>query len=273
MVLSWFRKAISPSRRPQAAKSQRPRYHKVYLELLEDRTLLSSGFVFTVNLGGDAGVSDGVMTTKNGVQADYGGDFRYVLSETNTQFYAGSTILFDTSATGINSNIIKLNSGDGNGNGTNQGELKISQSTTITGPGELSLTISGNNQSRVFNITSQSAIVSISGLTITKGDARPAPNNSGNQGGDIFNSGTLTLMGDIVSAGVAAGNGVDPIGEGGGIFNAGGGTKNSGGTLIVDSTTVSGNFARGSASNAGVEGRRHFQLDVNATVVLAEWQR
>src|ERR1700722_292996 len=110
MVLSWFRKAISPSsRRPKAAKSQRPRYHKCFLELLEDRTLLSS-FIFTVDKGGDAGVSDGFMTTQNGTTANFGGDIRYVLSQTNTAFYSdspnNSTIVFDTSKTGINGNLI-----------------------------------------------------------------------------------------------------------------------------------------------------------------------
>ena len=48
--------------------------------------------------------------------------------------------------------------------------------------------------------------MTISGLTITDGNAKPAPNNSGNQGGDIFNSGTLTLTNDVVSNGVATGN-------------------------------------------------------------------
>ena len=78
------------------------------------------------------------MTTQNGVTADFGGDFRYVLSRTNTAAYSdnpnNSHDRFDTSKTGINSNLITLNSGDGNGNGTLQGELQITHSTTITGP-------------------------------------------------------------------------------------------------------------------------------------------
>ncbi len=193
MVLSWFRKAVSHSRRPKAAKSQRPRYHKVELELLEDRTLLS-GFVFTVDRAGDAGTADGVISRQNGDQQitnpDYGGDIRYVLSQTNTQFYAGSTIVFDTSASGINGNKILLSSGIG--------ELKITQSTTITNAGgPNTLTIDGAMTSRVFNVVSQNEIVSITGLTITNGNAKPAPNNSGNQGGDIFNGGNLTLTNDV----------------------------------------------------------------------------
>jgi hypothetical protein len=74
-------------------------------------------------------------------------------------------------------------------------------------PAPASLTLSGNNTSRVFDITSQNATVSVSGLTITGGNANP-PNNgvAGNQGGDLFNSGKqLTLTSDLITGGTAAG--------------------------------------------------------------------
>ena len=227
MVLSWFRKVIAPVRRPKAAASQRPRYQKCFLELLEDRTLLSSfQYIFTVDKGGDAGVSDQVMTTQNGTTADFGGDIRYVLSETNTSFFAGSLIQFNLK--GIGSGSITLNAGDGAGHGTGQGELQISQNTTIDNSangGASSLTIGGQSSfgsSRIFDVTSQNAVVSIIGLTITNGNARPAPNDVGTFGGDILNSGNLTLTADVVSNG-RAGNGptssgLDPIGQGGGIY-------------------------------------------------------
>jgi Putative Ig domain len=264
MVLSWFRKAISPSRRPKAASSKRPRYQKCYLELLEDRTLLSAS-IFTVNRAGDAGTADGVMTTQNGLLGDYGGDFRYVLSQTNTTFFAGSTIVFDTSATGINSNTIRLNTGDGMGNFTNLGELKIAQNTTITGPGTVNLTISGNNTSRVFDITSQTETVTISGLTITAGNAKPVFSNSGNDGGDIFNSGTLNLTADVVSNGRANGDPFNLRARGGAIFNAGG-SGGGGATLNLDSTNVTGSIAQGFTDGDGDGGGIY--NDVNATVVL-----
>src|SRR5437868_3986460 len=47
------------------------------------------------------------------------------------------------------------------------GELMITRNLTITGPGPKQLTISGNNQSRVFNIVT--GIVQIAELTITAG--------------------------------------------------------------------------------------------------------
>ncbi len=84
------------------------------------------------------------------------------------------------------------------------------------GPVGGGLTIDGNAKNvggvttnpsgtRVFNIAARNETVSISNLTITDGDAKPAPNDSGNQGGDIFNSATLTLTNDVVSNGVATG--------------------------------------------------------------------
>ena len=67
-----------------------------------------------------------------------------------------------------------------------QGPLVIDKDLTITGLGADELTIRGNgcNPSRVFTI-SHCATVSLSGLTIADGQA--------NQGGGIFNAGTLTV--------------------------------------------------------------------------------
>ena len=105
---------------------------------------------------------------------------------------------------------------------------------------------------RVFNITAQNITVTIAGLTITDGNAKPAPNNSGNQGGDIFNSGTLFLNNDIVSNGVATGNSTIVQGRGGGIFNAGGSLA-TGATLTLDNTLVMTSIAKG-ADGVGVTG-------------------
>jgi hypothetical protein len=88
------------------------------------------------------------------------------------------------------------------------GPIAINENLTIIGPGSASLTISGNNASSVFSIGAGSN-VSISGLTITAGNGGSRAN-----GGDIFNSGTLTLTGDVVS------NGAAEIGAG--LFNNGG---------------------------------------------------
>src|SRR5437867_7453977 len=69
------------------------------------------------------------------------------------------------------------------------GELLIAKNLTIAGPGAASLTIqrsaaTGTPSFRIFNV--RSGIVSISGLTLSNGDADP--------GGGINNNATLTLQ-------------------------------------------------------------------------------
>lgn len=141
------------------------------------------------------------------------------------------------------------------------GELPINVSLTISGPG--SLTVSGNNASRVFNIGS-AATVSISNLTIANG-RRATSNGSLAQGGGIFNAGTLTLDTCNVSGNNASST---VYALGGGLYNvakamtlnnciltnnhvscdvaqkAGGGSLfNEDGVLTMQGCTVSGNSA------------------------------
>lgn len=92
-------------------------------------------------------------------------------------------------------------------NGT---QISINSSITINGPGARTLSVSGNNQSRVFLVSNPvlgSATVNMSGLTITGGNALP-----------LLLNGTL-------------------IGDGGGILNTGGATLN------LTEVTVTGNTA------------------------------
>jgi len=80
------------------------------------------------------------------------------------------------------------------------GELAINKNLTITGPGATNLAISGNNNSRVFNI-GESNTVEISGLAIRDGrgaqgsyGSQPGyPGSAGSPGGGIYNAGNLTL--------------------------------------------------------------------------------
>jgi hypothetical protein len=153
-----------------------------------------------------------------------------------------------------------------------QGELALSRSLTIAGPVANPVTISGHHASRVFDITSSSAIVTLSGLTITLGGAF--------KGGGIDNTGTLTVSQCSLSSNSAGvvGGGIDNTGtvtvsqsslsgnsagfDGGGIYNEGGATltvsqcslsgnsadlgggiANSGGTVTVSQSSLSGNSA------------------------------
>lgn len=129
------------------------------------------------------------------------------------------------------------------------GEIAISGPLTITGPGANLLTVSGNNNSRIFRIGFGVPGVSISGLTISNGKA-------GDVGGGIVSDGDLTLTNCAVTGNSAA-SGF----SGGGVYQAGGvgtftactfsgNTAGSGGGLeIINSnasifnSTISGNTA------------------------------
>jgi len=113
------------------------------------------------------------------------------------------------------------------------GELAINKNLTITGPGADSLTISGNDASRVISIASSKA-VTITGVTIRDG------NVSDDTGGGILNAGTLTLDNCIISDNTAP--------------NVGGIIISAGGTLTLANCTVSGNTATNNTGGIGNEG-------------------
>jgi CSLREA domain-containing protein len=111
---------------------------------------------------------------------------------------SGDTIAFDITGT------ITLSS-----------PISINKNLTINGPGEGSLTLSGNNANRVFTI--QSGNVTVTGLTIANGKAQGANGGNSTWGG----------------AGGAGG------GLGGGMFIA------SGSQVTIDQVTFSNNAAQG----------------------------
>ena len=161
------------------------------------------------------------------------------------------------------------------------GQLNITGTMTIEGPGSGSLTVDGYGQYRVFDIGAD-ADVSMSGLTVEGGivsgdgggirnqgnltlsDVTLEYNNAwGNgNGGNIFNSGTLTLTDCTVQNGYCSGNGSgicnmgdltitdstithNYCGFGAGIYNSG--------EAVVDSSTISANVGPlgGGINNAG----------------------
>jgi predicted outer membrane repeat protein len=106
------------------------------------------------------------------------------------------------------------------------GELLISKDITITGPGARTLTISGNNASRIFRVVTASAVV-ISELTIANGNS-----GSGVSGGAIHNSGTQTLL-TLLNCAFLNNSG----GSGGAVANEG--------ILTVNTCTFAGNRSTG----------------------------
>ena len=109
-----------------------------------------------------------------------------------------------------------------------QGDLEISDSVEIVGPGHARVTVDGDDSDRIFSIygdgpPSGLTNVTISGLTLTRGF-------SGDEGGAISSYGADLIVEDSVITGSFS------AGEGGAIA-----TKY--GALILDSSVISGNVA------------------------------
>ena len=205
-IQSFFKSLTSPStrRRPSRRRAQTSRLR---LEALEDRTMPST---FTVTNLLDSG-PDSLRTAVAAANANPGAD------------------AIDFAVTGTI--------------GLTSGELDITDSLTINGPGAGALTVSGSQVSRVFGIAGDPT-VTIAGLTVAYGWS--------DSGGGIFMAGgTLTLDQCTVSgnsAGGAGGSWYLPAGDG-----LGGGLYVAGGTLTLDQCTVSGNSAVGGAGFSEID--------------------
>jgi predicted outer membrane repeat protein len=185
------------------------------------------------------------------------------------------TTTADSGAGSLRAALLAANNGDlidaGGVSGTialTTGELLVSNSVTVAGPGPSGLAVNGQSASRVFHITNDVSVL-LSGLTITNGvESGIFP---GHYGGGIWNDhATLAVSNCVIS-----GNRVTS-GSAGGIFNdgsfghaqlsvvastlsqnlggsGGGGICNygPGGTakVIINSSTISGN--NGSSVNGG----------------------
>jgi hypothetical protein len=172
------------------------------LECLEDRTVPSS-LTVTNNLdSGPGSLRDAIGHARD-----------------------GDTISFDP---GLNGQTIVLTSD----------ELAVSKSLDIEGPGAGLLGVSGNNASRVFDVSQNQkpVTVTIAGLTIEDG-LSPGLGS----GGAIYNVGsTLNLVNDVLCNNVARGS--PGNGSDGGAVN-----NYNKGTLTVSNCTFSGNQAIGGA--------------------------
>ena len=144
-------------------------------------------------------------------------------------------------------------------------ELSIFDNGTLTinGPGASQLTVSGNMQSRVFNIYGP-ASATISGITVTGGNA--GSDNFAGDGGGIINKGTL-----VISDSVVTGNSANDFA--GGIYNffgqlsisnstisfnsvnrLGGGLYVIGGTSSVTNSTINNNTSMINGGGMQVQG-------------------
>jgi CSLREA domain-containing protein len=106
--------------------------------------------------------------------------------------------------------------------------LSIARSLSIVGPGAGSLTVSGNNASRVFTI-GRELTTSIQGLTLTNG------NSGADHGGAIYHDGgRLTITDCVISGNTAAA----VMRDGGGIYTWG--VLNVSGSEVTDNTADHG---------------------------------
>ena len=164
----------------------------------------------------------------------------------------GGTIDFDAS-------LALADVGLGSGTiGLELGELVIDKSLTINGLGADTLTVNGNNASRVFYIddgdSDNQIEVVIDGLTITGGNVSEE-DSGGAFGGGIFNRESLELSNSIIT-------GNSSVDEGGGIANAVDGIDS---TLKVINSTISDNSAIG--DGGGITNRDLGTLEViNSTI-------
>jgi hypothetical protein len=206
------------------------------LEILEDRTVLST---WTVTSAGDSG----------------DGSLRAVIAAAQS----GDQIVFDPSLQG---QTITLTSG----------ELAITKSLDIEGLGADQLAISGNHVSRIFNISGSTTVVTIAGLTITDGLVVGAPARGG---AILMNAATnLTIVNDVLSNNEALGVGANGLSGAiddngpdatltvthclflhnlamGSNAAAAGAIKCSGSTTVTDSTFIDNQSIGGSGGNNG----------------------
>jgi hypothetical protein len=125
------------------------------------------------------------------------GSLRQAVLDANS-FAGADTITFDPTFFNVSETITLIT-----------GELLVTESVNIIGPGPALATVSGNNAGRVFNLGGPSGTnVALSGLTITKGST-----NAGGAG--INNADNLVVSNCVITANNGTG------GSGGGIFSAG----------------------------------------------------
>ena len=137
------------------------------------------------------------------------------------------------------------------------GELVIAKNLTINNDSGESITISGNNASRVFNINT-GMTVAILDLTLTNGKAANGADGGagvggfGDDGGAVLNDGTLTLT-RVNVTNSRSGDGGDSTtipgeaGKGGGIYSTG--------SLTMIDSDVSGNFGGNGGDGPNGSGR------------------
>ena len=201
-------------------KQHRSTINNATLNQLTRRPLIAA---ITLALGGSAQAATLTVTNTN----DAGlGSLRQAVSNANASAGA-DTIVFDNTL--INSTITLAT-----------GEIQVTDDLTVTGPvaGDASsMTLDGNNNSRLFHVTDNSIALTLSNLTLTRGYGY------GIGGGAAISGGLLTLNDALVNDNtvIAPRNGfTGPVAAiaGGGVFAS---------TITLNRSTVSNNTLIGAS--------------------------
>ena len=140
------------------------------------------------------------------------------------------------------------------------GQISISKNLTIAGPGSSLLTVSGNNNSRIFYI-SNNATVAMSGLKLTNGRAGTSSDHSG---GAIFLIDSLLNIVDIkISNNLARYTIINPPPQQETIVGFGGGVYCANSTFTATNSNIIGNT---SANGGGIYSTRSTVSFINSAV-------
>jgi hypothetical protein len=162
------------------------------------------------------------FTVSNTNDDDGAGSLRYWINQANLSTDE-DTIIFDPQVFNAPKTITLTS-----------GQISITNSLTINGTGANLLTISGNNQSRIFFSNFSSSTLSINNLTLTQGFAL--------NGGAIYTSSSLKLSNVVITGNMAMG--AEENRSVNSIVSLGGGIYSSGELIITDSI-ISNNTASG----------------------------
>jgi CSLREA domain-containing protein len=197
-------------------------------------TLTAASHTINVNYNGDGNFdtsSGNVSQTVNPCTANP------IVTNTND---SGAGSLRDAIANACTGNTIDFNI-PGAGPFTitlTTGQLSLTRNVTITNTSGKTIQVSGNNASRVFNVSQNLSSVNISNITIMNG------NVTGSGGGIANNQGSTLTLTNVALTNNTASNG------GGGVANLCSGSP--GPVLIIKNSTISGNTASGVLGGGGV---------------------
>jgi parallel beta-helix repeat protein len=186
-----------------------------------------------------SGISDAETFVVTSLNNSGAGTLRQAIIDANGNADADNVVRFSGELNGV----ILLTSG----------EILITKSVSVIGPGPQVLTVSGNNSSRVFHITGTGLEIAFSDLTISNGRAYDIAQSKYDFGGGIyfFGGGTRISLNNTIIEDNRSG--------------AGGGIYASGGTVAMTNSTVRNNQVLSPSTTNPYGGGIHFNGS-NATI-------